>query len=373
MRRLAMTMVFICAGIVMSCAMVKRASAQETKWPASMNPMAPVCVVGIDSDTLYYLSNDRRSARMYTGDFPIPRVWYTNLIETLREAKALVVVVDYVFMPREPVAVADLKLAKSISAGPMPVVMAFDVIPGGLPTGAPQFNLNKFDLNHVKPGASGMVSAPALALPYKQLIEAGASIGSAHQHTDRNGTITRGSLFVSYGDIVLPSLSLAAFMEAVGISPYEINLSGGEMDIRGTKFSMAGEASLRLALPPQKTVIPRYSFKDIVIIKDDYKKGALEEHKKRMRKYFEGRIVFVGPTDYTLGDLKKTDAGSLYPAVEVMAATTNQLMNIWARSRGISKETWQPEVVDIGEDKPNATGSQPQSKTSKPPATKKKK
>lgn len=323
--------------------------AEEVRWPASMNPMLPISIVGIDADTLYYIGNDNKNGEMYTGDFPLPRIWYAKLIESLREARAMVIVVDYVFMPRQPAHTADFSLAKAIATGPPPIVVAFDAIPAASRMPAPGFNLKEFDLNHIQPGSGGMVSAPALALPFADLVKAGASIGSAHQHVDPDGVIRKGPLFVSYGDIVLPSIPLAAFMEATGVMPHEISISGGYMDIRGTKFPLTTEASLDLALPPQKAVFPRMSFKDVVVIKEEYKKTAVADHKNELKKLFEGRIVFIGPTDFSLGDLRKTGAGPLYPSVEVMAATTNHLLNIWTRSRGISKPTWVSEAEDTGE------------------------
>jgi len=315
------------------------ALASDVEWPATMNPIAGITIIGIDSDTLYDIGQNGRGTEMYQGDFPVQRLWYARLITTLREAHAILVAIDYVLMYYPPARPVDYTLANVISRGPPPVINVFDIMPR-TPLQSPDIDLRKFAIRGTSPGQVDAVRAQALALPYPELADVSATLASTHELVDPDGLTRRCPLFLEYGDIVLPSLALSIFMQTAGISPGDVRVSGGYMTIRGMKVPLSAEGSLSVAFPPQREVFQRRSFRDVVKIKDDFKKGSREKHEKKMIDWFENQIVIVGLTDSTLKDITTTPAGGLYPNCEVAAAAANHLLNLWARARGVRKPVW---------------------------------
>ncbi len=346
MMKLSNNAIVLLAALALCCLWAQPVRSENVEWPATMNPIADVVIVGIDSDTLYYIGRNPMANYAYTGNFPIPRVWYSKVINVLREAKAHTIAVDLLLTARVPPTTEDITVAKTVAAGPPPIVFGFEMIP------RPQkdkqaINLRQFTFPNITTTSTLAPKAAALALPYAELVGSGARIGCMKILTDTDGIVRRGLLLTKYDRYVLPSFPMQIFMKAAGVSPGEITVSGygaRYMKIRGLQIKLAAGDSLPLVLPPQRKVFKHYSFLDVVYVEDSFKTGKMEEHRKRMREYFEGKIVLIGPTDNSLNDLHKTYRGSGYTGVEIQAATLNQLLNLWAGARGIGgHRTFSPE------------------------------
>lgn len=313
------------------------ARSENVKWPATMNPIADVAIIGIDADTLYYIGRNSDESQGYTGNFPIPRIWYSKVIGVLREAKAHTIGIDLLLTAREPLKSEDQAVAKRVAAGPPPIVFGFEMIPRAQKIQSP-VNLRQFNMPNIPTTSTLAPKAASLALPYAELVGAGARIGCMRILEDSDGIVRRGLLLTKYDKYVLPSFPLQVFMKSAGVSPGQIRVYGRDaryMQIRGLDVRLAAEDTLPLILPPQRQVFEHISFLDTVFVQDSFKTGNIEKHKEKMREYFEGKIVLVGPTDNSLNDLYTTYRGKGYTGVEIQAAVLNQLLNLWAGERGI--------------------------------------
>jgi CHASE2 domain-containing sensor protein len=327
--------IFCAAALMLLGAAKKNAAAPP---PVSQNPVAEIVIVGIDSDSLFYLGPQYSASKgntAFAGSYPLDRQWYGTLVKRLREAGAQAVAFDQVFLNTWETS-DDQVFAAAVKEGPLPVITGFEVIPRPYADN-PKIDLKRFALPGISYNSSMAQIAPALALPFKGLADAGALIGSLHDIEDSDGVIRRSALFVKYNNMVLPSMALLTFLQAVGVSPSQVYVSGGAgnraLIVGGRRIPLGKNDTLAVSFPPTRLVFKWFSFRDVVRVKDEFKKDAEETHKKMLKDVFNNKIVIVGYEDMTLNDRVTTPAGASYPGVEVQAATVNTLLNIYAGRR----------------------------------------
>jgi adenylate cyclase len=315
-------------------------------WPATMNPVSEIVIVAVDSNTLYYLGPEKssRSNQAYTGPYPMHRMWHGRLVERLREAGARAVALDMLFQQTWDTR-DDKIFTDAVAAGPMPVIAGFDIIPTPHAVN-PQVDLRAYAIGKIGAGASLGRPAPALALPFEGLLKAGASAAGRSLYPDADGTLRRVDMFVSHQGLVLPSLSLAVFLAAIEASPSEVSVSGSGVSravtVRGRSVPLSQGDTLQVLFPPHKSVFKFVSYYDIVKVKDSFKAGAEEKHNEKMRELFKDRVVIVGYTDASTGELITTPAGAGYPRVEAIAAAANQMLNLYAGRNAVPARTSEP-------------------------------
>jgi CHASE2 domain-containing sensor protein len=307
------------------------------RWPACPNPIAEIIIVGIDGDTLYNLGPNysSRAGKTYTGPYPIERNWYGALVNQLRESGAQLIAFDQVFRSTWETR-GDQNFAAAVKSGPPPVIVGFDAIPSSKDP-VPDIGLRRFALPRISYSLSRAEVAPALALPFNELINSGTFLGSVHDDPDPDGVLRRSGLFIRYNGMVIPSLPLMIFLQTIGVSPNEVEVAGSgpsrSMIVGGRRIPLGESDTFTVSYPPTKSVFQFFSFYNVVKVKDDFMPGAKEARAAMLKKRFRGKVVIVGYQDASLGDLKRTPAGGSYPGVEAVAATVNQLLNLYAGSR----------------------------------------
>ncbi len=303
------------------------------QWPVSPNSIAQIVIVGIDSKTLYKLgpSGKPGNGEAYKGAFPLDRKWHAQLVATLSKAGAKLIAFDMYFSPEwnSP----DSKIfGNVVRKSAVPVIIGFEEIPRDHPH-APRFNMGEYELPRISPAKTYAPSAKALAMPFSEILSAGAILGNLSDHPDPDGVLRNHNLFVSYQNHVLPSLALSIFLNSIGASLSDVYLGGSGggrwMVVQGKRLPLTGSDAFHVSLPPPSTNFKYMSFYDVVVPKDSFKPTAKALHAEKIKKWFSDKIVIVGFADSSLGDLKRTPAGNAYPGVEVLASTVNQLLNLY--------------------------------------------
>ncbi|MFA6450704.1 MAG: CHASE2 domain-containing protein [bacterium] len=302
------------------------------QWPASPNPVADIVIVGIDAQTLDNIGySNGADGLTYRGSFPLDRSWYAKLTTELVKAEARIIAFDMQFGPEADPQSGKL-FALAVKKSPVPVIIGFEEIPRPLPY------VSKVDLRRyatrIQPANSNAPQADFLALPFQEILSAGALLGSTATHDDPDNVLRNMPLFVKNSGYVLPAITLQIFLQSIGASVADIQLSasasGRFLSVHGKQFPLSADDGFRVAFPPHKSAFVFRSFYDVVTVKDAYKKGAAAAHDRRMKSWFRDKIVIVGFQDASLKDLKRTPAGGSYPGVEALAAAVNHLLNVYA-------------------------------------------
>ncbi len=313
---------------------VNFASAQASMpwYSEKMNPIAEIAMVGIDANTLYYIGSGSGDGEAYRGSFPLERNWYAKFISELSKAGAKMVVFN-IYFNQEWNSPTSRAFADAVKNASMPVIVSFEKVPHPYPNTVDP-DLKSYSLSRIGPKNVNSEKALSLAFPFKEILAAGALIGYSRMVEDADGIVRSVPAFVGYNNYVFPSLSVRTFIQAVGAAPQDATVSGyganRSLNINGRKISITQADTIQVAIPPHNTIFKSRSFYDVMNVKDSYKKDAKKTHQKKLKEWFEDKIVFVGFTDLSLGDLKRTTAGVGYPGTEIIAAAVNQMLNIYA-------------------------------------------
>ncbi|HOO56521.1 MAG TPA: CHASE2 domain-containing protein [bacterium] len=316
------------------CRLSAQDSVSNLRWPATPNPISDIAIVGIDDATMYYLgpASYQRQGEIYRGSYPLHRVWFGELTQKLREAGARIIAFDQLFI-KSWKNYDDQSFSKIIADGPPPILIGFESIPGPL-ANSPEIDMRRFALPGIRLADSKSFTAGALALPARELLDSGAAPGCLTDQPDADNVFRHSNLYINYNGYSLPSLSLAIFMQTIGISPAEIRVYGSGtnryLSVRGRSIQISSKDTLQVAYPPHNSIFKFYSFYDVVKVKDDFKKGAKEAHAEKMKEYFQDKIVIVGYNDMALNDWISTPVGGAYPGVEALAASVNHLLNLYS-------------------------------------------
>lgn len=242
------------------------------------SPDPSVAVVGIDARSLVEVD----------PQWPWPREQYAEIVDQLSAAGAEVVVLDLILSaPTE----GDAALAEAMAA--MPTVLA------SAPASAS--------------GADGRpVAISSAAGPTEELAGRAAAIGHAQVVADAaDGVVRTVPLVVEDPDrSVVPSLSLAALAVADGVEPRPVLRRPSGVQLVDRVVTTDDRYQLRVSwpegLPPTPGVGgPVLSAADV--ISGDFDPASVE-----------GRVVFVGVTDPTLGDQLATPVSKRTPDPGVM-------------------------------------------------------
>jgi adenylate cyclase len=241
----------------------------------SVQPNANIGIIAIDEKSIAEL-----------GRYPWSRDRYARLLDRLAAAKAQVVMFDVFFPERENAANDRLFAAATKRAGNVVLAVVFD-----------------FD-------QSGRVTTVTRSLPE---IERGAiGIGHINQLPDDDGVIRRNPLLIEKDGKLIPSLGLAAAMQALG----EKEFVAGDFDIAvgQRRIPVDGEYRMWINYVGGPGVYPRYSFTDVL-------------HGRVPAEELKGKILFLGATALGIYDMRVTPFHGNTPGVELHATIADNIIS----------------------------------------------
>ena len=147
--------------------------------------------------------------------------------------------------------------------------------------------------------------------------DAASRSGFLNGRSDRDGILRRLPLVIAYGERLYPSLALAAFMQAEGISESTLRLTRlGEQNLvlGGKSVPMDGRGNFRAAFRAGPDALPHVSALSVLAGRE-----AAEQ--------FEDKIIFVGLSAAGLNSEFATAVGSLLSEVEIHAQLTEMLLS----------------------------------------------
>ncbi len=292
------------------------------------------------------------------GHWPWPRVALSYVIDYLHRAPARVVAVDLTLAERDRVEQYDIggekwsgkesdgALAESVQQSGN-VVMLVDAVDEGLLEGSraetptPAWKDAGYRLgDRAEP-------RPIVLLPYSELAEASAAFGHNFLALDEDGPARRMTPFIEHHGRYLPSLGIAAALQAGGFRADEVAAEGNVIRIRDrrvplvpTRYLDAYDASknhdqwtmlINYRAPSMldngNRPYPSYSFRRLFMSEQQLLAG---EKPMIDPAEFKDKIVFVGFTASGLTDVFNTpvsgDGSQMMPGIQLHASMADSVL-----------------------------------------------
>jgi adenylate cyclase len=189
----------------------------------------------------------------------------------------------------------------------------------------------------------GIIERPLIFPPFPALTAAGSGLGHNLFMIDPDGVLRHTVPFVRSGDLLLPSLGLAAAMRAADIQPAQVRLDGDVLKIADREMplmwrhvqSQTGITSFLWSfinyrgpafLADLKTrPYASYSFFDLLYSEEQIRAGMMPNIDPAV---FRDKIVFVGVTASGLFDVFETPfASGRMPGIQVHAAVVDDVLS----------------------------------------------
>lgn len=278
------------------------------------------------------------------GRWPWSRSKVAKLIDQLREDGATVIALDVLFAEKEenmatrvqtelkkqklsapslksaidiitPLFDNDKKLAISLSKTDSVLSVTFQ--PNNLLIG--QAPLPVIILKTAEEKQLGFITAPGMISNIALLATAAKGAGFINAFPDEDGIIRRIPLLIRYQDKLYPSLALEA---ARLYWLTKINLVTAKyrslMRVEGVKIG-----SYTIPTDEQGRVIIPFRGKSLTF---PYVSATDVLNRTAPRDIFVGKIVFIGTTATSIGDLKATAAENIFPGVEIQATLADGIL-----------------------------------------------
>lgn len=266
------------AGLALNIFLGSQLRFSDVLFPAT-DPDPRIAVVGVDD-----------AAQATIGQWPFPRDVHADMIDNLSAAGAELIVYDVVFDPGTEL---DPELAESIAAAGNVVLASFAEFPQGRPDG-------------------NVLVAEQFVPPVPVLQQAAAAIGHANVTPDSDDVYRSLPLVVDVDGELLPSLSLQAFMALEGLDgPLTLRPEGVQVGDEVVRAEDLQVMNLNFAsgLDSGESAV---SAADVYA--NEFDPGLVQ-----------GKVVFIGTVDPTLGDTRRTPVGPI-PGVFVHANALNTML-----------------------------------------------
>jgi adenylate cyclase len=317
---------------------------QRVRWAADPAQARPDIVL-VDIDELSV-----RRLEPLVGRWPWPRLVHADVVDFLAASGAKVVAMDVLFTERDRRAgfdvggtawsgeESDRALADSVARAGNVVVLADATFEGLVDSPSPE----------AAPGARGRFEPrPQLQEPFDELRRAARAVGHNYFVLDPDGPVRRAVPFVDVGGRLVPSLAVAVWTLAEGLSPGDARPSArgvllGSRDVplvTDTLPAFSGSPSIRTARrllidfrgpavldDGRSTTYRRYSFYDLFYARQEQLAGGRPSVDPAR---FRGRIVVIGTTAAGLHDVFAVPFGAAgkMPGSQIHASVIDQLLS----------------------------------------------
>jgi adenylate cyclase len=295
-----------------------------------------------------------RDASPIFGHWPWPRLAFSSTVDFLHRAPARVVALDLLFTEPDTVAQYDLggqKVSGAESDGALAdsvkesgnVVLLADAVNDGL-VGASDITSHATWRDPGYRLGPRIEQRPIILPPLQPLTDAAAGLGHNFLAYDDDGPARRMAPFVRTGDRFLPSLGIAAALEAGGFKPEDVSLEGDTIRVRDRRIPLVPLTVKNVANPStthdqlsmlidyrapvagNATPYQRYELR--YILKSE---GQLLNGEKPLidPAVFKDKIVFIGLNASGLGDAFVTPYGSTtrLPGIQLHASMADSLLS----------------------------------------------
>ena len=288
------------------------------------------------------------------GHWPWPRVAFSSALDFLRRGPARVVAIDLIFTEPDTVAQYDLGGEKMSGAesdralgeavkGSGNVVLPADTVNEGLVGGQDVTTHASWRDPGYRLGPR-IEERPVILAPLQPLTDGAAALGHNFLALDGDGPARRMPPFVRNGTRFLPSLGIAAALQAGGFRPDEVVLEGDDIRVRDRHIPLVPLAVKNSANPAvshdQLTMLidyrapalgdatPYRRFELRHLLKSE---GQLLDGEKPLidPAVFKDKIVFIGLNASGLVDVFVTPFGSTtrMPGIQLHASMADSLLS----------------------------------------------
>lgn len=265
-------------------------------------------------DHILIVTIDERSLAKY-GRWPWNRRLQAGLIEKVFEGGPRAVAVD-IFYPEPEAPESDRVIADVFQKyrDRLVIALGFEVENGSKYVGETDevlFDLAVSKIENLK----YLKSAEAFrALLPPQPLKGSATFGHVYSLADRDGKLRWDSLYLKYGDDYFPSLALQTARAAMGLTPGDIVIKGGEGVILGDNFIPTDEfGRFHVNYLGREGTIIHKSAADVLA-------GNIRPET------FRNKIVLIGTSAISTYDLKNTPFSANMPGVEKNATVIANIL-----------------------------------------------
>jgi HD-GYP domain-containing protein (c-di-GMP phosphodiesterase class II) len=291
------------------------------------------------------------------GQWPWPRYRLAGLLERLRESGAASIGLDMVLAEADRTSLRtlqrellrdlqirvevsglpaslmdhDLALARVLGRGPFVLGYKFS-FPGEKESRGDcvlhPLSVTLVESTRLPRGPAPLFQAQDVVCNLRGLAAAAPASGFFNVAPDFDGILRRVPLVMVYGDRLYPSLSLATFMQAVGIRQAVLKVAGGgveSLQLGRIGIPLDARGNLRIRYRGPGRTLPRISAGDVL-------SGRVPQERLR------GKIVFLGASAAGLGDVHPTPLDAVFPGVEVHATVVDNIL----KQDFLSQPPWAP-------------------------------
>lgn len=287
------------------------------------------------------------------GRWPWPRAVVAALIEFISRGPAKVIAVDLALLEPDTVthdiggqplkgSDSDQALADAVKRAGN-VVMLADAVYGGAIEGNADATATWPEIGYRV--GERIEQRPVIVPPYESLKNAARGIAHNFLALDEDGPARRVPPFVRRGDKYVPSLGVAAAIEALGIRPDEARIEGSLLVLRDRwipliaatvvddKKTNRTHTQLAMMIPYRAPALvdnrrpfPSYEARHLVIGNDQIIAGAKPDLDPAV---FKNKIVFIGFTASGLVDIFQTPFGSegTMPGIQLHASVADGVLS----------------------------------------------
>ncbi len=163
-------------------------------------------------------------------------------------------------------------------------------------------------------GGNDFIKAEQIVLPYTELVVSVRGLGFTNYIPDPDGVARHIPLYISYGKIMYPSVSLQLWMHLKGLRYSKVRISPEGIRIGETVIPTDKHCFMRINYTGKQRTFLTVSFIDI--LNGDFETGT-----------FNGKIVMIGSSSEKLNDIKEIPGYNLFPGVEIHASALATLLS----------------------------------------------
>lgn len=286
-----------------------------------ISPSDKITIIDVDDESYEYIVDK-------FGSWPVPRVFWADLITNLEPARPNMLVFDLLFLKRFTAdGDSDFELINAVNKNKnVYVSMNFDNYskevrtPPKLPN-ALKNNIENDFLIKSNPDLVYSNCRPIL----EEILNGTKNIGLINVQRDKDGIIRTMSPFSYYDGAYYKHLTILAGLDYLKLSTNNFKLNKrGEISVEnnGKKAVLPLNSKGRVIL---NWYGPEWTFNYIPLWKvaSAVEKGDGEF----LDRSFKDKIVFVGVTANSLSDIKSTPVSYMFPGVEVQATFLNNILD----------------------------------------------
>lgn len=286
-----------------------------------ISPSDKITIIDVDDESYEYIVDK-------FGSWPVPRVFWADLITNLEPARPNMLVFDLLFLKRFTAdGDSDFELINAVNKNKnVYVSMNFDNYskevrtPPKLPN-ALKNNIENDFLIKSNPDLVYSNCRPIL----EEILNGTKNIGLINVQRDKDGIIRTMSPFSYYDGAYYKHLTILAGLDYLKLSTNNFKLNKrGEISIEnnGKKAILPLNSKGRVIL---NWYGPEWTFNYIPLWKVA---SAVEKGDREfLDRSFKDKIVFVGVTANSLSDIKSTPVSYMFPGVEVQATFLNNILD----------------------------------------------